>query len=105
MSLGAGAGLEVVTLLSLLPKTSTQPPTGFQEILLYTQVPGAAAFSLLFDTGLGDQLDRFYRPFGILLTYIGVFAVFLFQCSIMGLPVWITLQAWARVRGPREPRL
>src|SRR5579872_500378 len=37
-SIGLGALLEILVLLSLMPKDSTQPPTRFQELLGYTRI-------------------------------------------------------------------
>lgn len=97
-SIGAGALLEIVVFLSLVPRDSTQPPTCFQEVLGYTQAPGGGAFFLLFGTGLGHQLDRLPQPLGMILGIVGFAAVFLFQSAIMGIPVWLAIKAWSAYR-------
>jgi hypothetical protein len=94
-SIGLGALLEVIVFFSLVPKNSTQPPTRFQELLGWTQTPGAGAFFLLFGTGLGHQLDRLPQTLGMALADIGFAVVFIFQSAIMGIPVWLAIQAYS----------
>lgn len=97
-SIGLGALLEILVFLSLVPKDSTQPPTRFQELLGYTQAPGAGALFLLFGTGLGHELDNLPQPLGMILAAIGLAAVFLLQSAVMGIPLWLTIQTWNSLR-------
>ena len=93
-----GALLEIVVFLSLLPKDSTRPPTPLQQVLGYTQAPGGGAFFLLFGTGLGHQLDRLPHSLGMAIAFIGFAVVFLFQSAVMGVPIWLAIQAWTARR-------
>lgn len=69
-------------------------------MLGYTQAPGGAVFFLLFGNGLGHQLDKLPDPVGMIPAITGFTAVFLLQSSVMGLPVWLAIQAWKALRTP-----
>jgi hypothetical protein len=97
-SICLGALLEIVVFFSLVPKDSTQPPTRFQELLGYTQAPAGGAFFLLFGTGFGYLLDRLPQPLGMIWAIICFATVFLLQSAVMGIPVWLTIQAWRALR-------
>jgi hypothetical protein len=97
-SIGLGALLEILVFFFLLPRDSTQPPTRFQELLGYTQAPARLAFFLLSGTGLGHQLDNLPQPLAITLAVTGFGAVFLMQASVMGIPVWLTIQTRKSLR-------
>jgi hypothetical protein len=101
-SIGFGAVIEIVTFLSLMPKNSTRAPTRFQELLGYTQAPGAGAFFLLFGTGLGHEIDKLPRLLGIILAIIGFTTVFLLQSAVMGIPIWIAIQVLKHARRSRS---
>lgn len=100
-SIGLGALLEVLVFSSLVPKDSTQPPTRLQELLGYTQAPGAGAFFLLFGTGLGHQLDKLSQPLAMILAVTGFAAVFLLQSAVMGIPIWLAIQLGRTLRAER----
>ena len=100
-SIGLGVLVEILVFVSLFPKDSMQPPTPFQTVLGYTQAPGFGAFFLLFSTGLGFQLDK---PLGMILAIIGILAVCLLQSAVMGIPIWLTIQAWRALRSHSPTR-
>jgi hypothetical protein len=101
---GLGLVLELIALLmfvSLLPSDSTQPATGWQTALGFTQLPGSLVLGLVATT-FGHSLDRLPSTLGNAGAICLFVAAFLAQSAAFALPVWGASRLAGRRRSVRE---
>jgi len=89
-SIGVGAVLEFVVVISLSSQRSDEPPTRWQEVLGYTQSPWIV-LTRIFESVPADSLPLSLN-FPILIASLA--AGFLFQSATLGAPVLLAILAW-----------
>jgi hypothetical protein len=96
LSLFAGAVLEILTFLSLIPDNSTKLPNPWQAALGHTLSPAVSIVRVLNPTP-DNPLPQFLTIRALLVFGLA----FLAQAAVFGLPVWVVAYFVARARTGR----
>ena len=90
-SFAVGSGVEVIALLTSIPRDSTPPETGIQLIAAYTQVPGMFAFFRY-----SDLVQHLPAVIAVPFSLLGLAGAFLIEAGLFALPIWCVARWWRR---------